>query len=80
MKRLTKVSLIVTLFFSIIDNIYALNNDDLINKSTNINIEKYPDADAVLIQDDTTVIYQLDGTSKTHTSSAIKSSQKKEKG
>ena len=72
MKRLTKVSLIVTLFFSIIDNIYALNNDDLINKSTNINIEKYPDADAVLIQDDTTVIYQLDGTSKTHTSSAIK--------
>ena len=50
MKRLTKVSLIVTLFFSIIDNIYALNNDDLINKSTNINIEKYPDADAVLMQ------------------------------
>ena len=79
MKRLTKVSLIVTLF-SIIDNIYALNNDDLINKSTNINIEKYPDADAVLIQDDTTVIYQLDGTSKPIQVQQSKSSQKKEKG
>lgn len=72
MKRLTKVSLIVTLFFSIIDNIYALNYDDLRNKSTNVKIEKYPDADAVLIQDDTRVTYQVDGTSKTHTSSAIK--------
>ena len=50
----------------------ALNTEELRQQAKNITVQAYPDADTVLLNDITHVTYQPDGTSQTHSDTAIK--------
>ena len=67
-----KKPVIFTLTLILSTTYAALNTEELRQQATDITVQAYPDADTVLLNDITHVTYQPDGTSQTHTDTAIK--------
>ena len=58
----------------------TLNTEELRQQAADVTVQAYPDADTVLLNEITHVTYQPDGTSQTHSDTALKILTEKGRG